>query len=70
MKEANLSDCDNPLEATALENGFIPEGSKGLATVNLERRIMSSLPHITYMASRLRQPTDRGESLLRRQIAA
>ena len=72
LNEADLSDCDNPLEATALENGFIPE-SKGLAAVDLARRIMSSLPHIAYMASRAsrpRQPTDRGKSLLRRQDAA
>ena len=31
---------------------------------------MSSLPHIACMVSRPRQPTDRGESLLRRQDAA
>ena len=31
---------------------------------------MRSQPHIAYMVSRPRQPTDRGESLLRRQDAA
>ena len=31
---------------------------------------MGSLPHIAYMVPRPRQPTDNGESLLRRQDAA
>ena len=69
LKEVDLSDSANMMEATALENGFIPEG-KGRASVGLERRMMSSLPHIAYMVSRPRQPTDVGESLLRRQDAA
>ena len=38
LKEANLNDSDSPLEVTALENGFVPEGD-GLVAVDLERRI-------------------------------
>ena len=63
------SGLDNTVEATAWENGFVPEGS-GLAAVDLEKRIMSSLPHIVYMVSRPMQPTIAGESTLRRQDAA
>ena len=66
LKEASMSDSDNPMEATALENGCIPEGNT-LAAVYLERRIMSSLPHIAYMVSRPRQSIDTGESLVRHQ---
>ena len=40
---------------------FIPK-SDGLAAVDLERRIMSSLPHIAYMVSRPRQDIDKGEA--------
>ena len=58
MKDANLNDSDNPLAATALEHGFIPE-SDGLAAVDLDRRIMSSLPHIAYMVSKPRQTLTR-----------
>ena len=57
------------MEATALENGFVPEGG-GLVAVDLEKRIMSSLPHIAYMVSRPRQPTNAGKSMLRRQDAS
>ena len=64
MKEADLPESDSHMEATALENGFVPEGG-GLAAVNLEKRIMSSLPHIAYMVSRPRQPINAGESMLR-----
>ena len=45
LKNVNLSANDNPLEATALEHGFIPEND-GLATVELDWRIMSSLHSI------------------------
>ena len=49
------------MEATAWENGFVPEG-RGLPAVALEERIVGSLPHIACMVSRPRQPTDAGES--------
>ena len=41
LREVDLPESDNTMEATALENGFAPEGS-GFAAVDLER-IMSSL---------------------------
>ena len=49
LKDMKLNESDNPLEAIALEHGFIPEGD-GIAAVDLERRITSSLPHIAYIA--------------------
>ena len=57
------------MEATAWENGFVTEG-RGLPAVDLENRSMGSLPHIAYMVSRPRQPTDAAESMLRRHDAA
>ena len=69
MKDGSLNNRNNPLEATALEHGFVPE-SDGLAAIDSERRIMSSLPHIAYMVSRPRQDPDQGEAMLRRQHAA
>ena len=42
LKDVNFNDSDNPLEATALEHGFIPEND-GIAAVDLERRSLSSL---------------------------
>ena len=39
LKEADLQESENTVEATALENGFVPEGS-GLAAVDMEKRIM------------------------------
>ena len=46
---------DGPLEATAWENGFVPEAT-GLPTDQLERRIQGSLPPLAHMVSRPRQP--------------
>ena len=60
VSNANLQESDNPMEATAWENGFVPEG-RGLPAVELEKRIVGSLPHIAYMVSRPRQSTDAGE---------
>ena len=59
---------DNPLDA-ALEHGFAPENA-GIAAVELEKRLMSSLPHIAYMVSRPRQVSNLGENLLARRDAA
>ena len=66
LKSMSLTVSDNPLEATALDHGFIPE-SDGIAAVDLEKRLMSTLPHIAY---RHRQPIDRAESMLSRCDAA
>ena len=57
------------LEATASEHGFFPE-STGIAAVDLERRLMSSLPHIACMISGPRQATNLGENLFPRCDAA
>ena len=53
LKEKNLDDSDNIMEATACQNGFIPEG-RGVRVQELEWRIGSSLPHLAYMVSRTR----------------
>ena len=49
------------------DHGFMPERD-GIAAVGLEKRIMSSLPHI--MVSRPRQSSDLAESMLSRCDAA
>ena len=65
LQEAQLLVCDNPLEATAWENGFVPE-ARGIPSDQLEFRIQGSLPPLAYMVSRPRQPTITGEDLMRR----
>ena len=45
LKDMKLNDSHNPLEAIALDHGFIPEND-GIAAVDLERRLMSSLPRV------------------------
>ena len=69
LKDMNLNDRDNPLKTTVLEHGFIPE-SDGMAAVDLERRIMNSLPHIAYMVSRPRQEANLSERMFPRYDAA
>ena len=49
LREAELPVCDRSLEATAWENGFVPEAT-GLPTDQLER-IQGSLPPLAYMGS-------------------
>ena len=71
LKGADLPESDNTMELRWRVD-LVPEAS-GLATVDLEKRIMSSLPHIAaiaYMVSGPRQPTNAGELMLRRQDAA
>ena len=65
LQEAQLTVCDNPLEATAWENGYVPE-ARGLPSDQLDFRIQGALPPLAYMVSRPRQPITAGEELLRR----
>ena len=65
IEKAGLPTCDSPLEATAWENGFVPE-AMGIQTDRLEQRIQGSLPPLACLVSRPRQPIDTGEDLLRR----
>ena len=65
LQEAQLIACDNPLEATAWENGYVPE-ARGLPSDQLDFRIQGALPPLAYMVSRPRQPITAGEELLRR----
>ena len=65
LQEAQLLVCDNPPEATAWENGFVPE-ARGIPADQLEFRIQGRLPTLAYMVSRPRQPTIAGEDLMRR----
>ena len=69
LSDAKLQESDNPIEAIAWENGFVPK-ARGLPADELEKRIMGSLPHIAHMVSRPRQAITAGESLLRRYDAA
>ena len=69
LRDAKLPESDNPMEAVAWENGFVPEG-KGLPAVDVEKRIQGSLPHLAYMVSRLSQSNEAGEEILRRYDTA
>ena len=51
LQEAQLIVCDNPLEATAWENGYVPE-ARGLPSDQLDFRIQGDLPPLAYMVSR------------------
>ena len=51
------------MEATAWENGYVPE-AQGLPSDQLDLRIRGSLPPLAYMVSRPRQPIAAGEELL------
>ena len=59
LQEAKLPVCDSPREATAWENGFVPE-ARGIPSEQLELRIQGSLPPLAYMVSRPGQPTTTG----------
>ena len=65
LQRAKLPVCDSPLEATAWENGFVPE-ARGIPSDQLELQIQGSLPPLAYMVSRPRQPTTTGEDLMPR----
>ena len=60
-----LIEREHPFEATAWENGHVPE-TEGLPPDQLEFRIQSLLPPLAYMVSRPKQPAGAGEELLRR----
>ena len=55
----------HPLEATAWENGFVPE-THGLSTNELEPRMLPLLPQLSHMVSAPRQPVATGNALLTR----
>ena len=55
----------HPLEATAWENGFVPE-THGLPSEELEPRMLSLLPQLSHMVSAPRQPVATGNALLTR----
>ena len=55
----------HPLEATAWENGFVPE-THGLPSGELEPRMLPLLPQLSHMVSAPRQPTTAGNALLTR----
>ena len=55
----------HPLEATAWENGFVPE-TKGLPPDELEQRTLPLLPQLSHMVSAPRQPAETGNALLTR----
>ena len=63
LRNAQLTAANHPMEATAWENGYVPE-AQGLPSDQLESRIQGSLPPLAYMASRPRQPIAAGEELL------
>ena len=55
----------HPLEATAWENGFVPE-THGLPSAELEPSMLPILPQLTHMVSAPRQPIAAGNALLTR----
>ena len=55
----------HPLEATAWENGFVPE-THGLPSEELEPRMLPLLPQLSHMVSAPRQPIGTGNVLLTR----
>ena len=69
LQTAQLPASNHPMEATAWENGFVPE-AQGIPSDQLDQRIRGSLPPIAFMVSRPRQPIAAGEELLCRFDAA
>ena len=63
LRNAQLAVANHPMEATAWENGYVPE-ARGLPSDQLETRIQGSLPPLAYMVSRPHQPIAAGEELL------
>ena len=55
LRNAQLTASNHPMEATAWENGFVPE-AQGLPSDQLDQRIRGSLPPLAFMVSRPRQP--------------
>ena len=69
LQNAQLTASNHPMEATAWENGFVPE-AQGILSDQLEKRIQGLLPPLAFMVSRPRQPIAAGEELLCRFDAA
>ena len=69
LRTAQLTVSNHPMEATAWENGFVPE-TQGLPSDQLDQRIRGLLPPLAFMVSRPRQPIAAGEELLCRFDAA
>ena len=65
LRERRFVATIHPLEATAWENGFVPE-TQGLPPDQLELRILQLLPQLSHMVSGPRQPIAAGNSLLTR----
>ena len=68
LSNANLPESDNPMEATAWENGLSLKEEDFLRWKR--RRELWEVCDIAYMVSRPRQPTNAGELMLRRYDAA
>ena len=69
LQNAQLTVSNHPMEATAWENGFLPE-AQGLPSDQLDQRIRGLLPPLAFIVSRPRQPIAAGEELLCRFDAA
>ena len=65
LRERQCVVAPHPLEATAWENGFVPE-TQGLPSDELELRILPLLPQLSHMVSAPRQPIATGNALLTR----
>ena len=65
LRGRNFLALPHPLEATAWENGFVPE-THGLPSNEIEPRLLSLLPQLSHMVSAPRQPIDAGDALLPR----
>ena len=65
LRERQFVATPHPLEATAWENGFVPE-TQGLPSDELELRILPLLPQLSYMVPAPRQPVATGNALLTR----
>ena len=65
LRERHFIALPHPLEATAWENGFVPE-THGLPSGELEPRMLPLLPQLSHMVSAPRQPTTAGNALLTR----
>ena len=58
LRERQFVVTPHPLEATAWENGFVPE-TQGLPSDELELRMLPLLPQLSYMVSAPRQHCNR-----------
>ena len=50
LQNAQLTASNHPMEATAWENGFVPE-AQGIPSDQLDQRIRGSLPPLAFMVS-------------------